>query len=58
VIKAGDGGYALALGIVQNRADTVALGVELGELGLTFLHLLEVDRHAQSAEAERDSRRG
>src|SRR3954451_20813365 len=39
---------------VHDRADAVPLGVQLGELGLALLHLLEVDRHAQAAEPERD----
>ena len=39
---------------VQHRADAVPLGVQLGEVRLALLHLFEVDRHAQTAEAERD----
>src|SRR3954447_2044729 len=39
---------------VHDRPDAVPFRVQLGELGLALLHLLEVDRHAQAAEPERD----
>ena len=39
---------------VHDRADAVALRVQLRELGLALLDLLEVDRHPQAAEPERD----
>ena len=39
---------------VHDRADAVALRVQRRELRLALLDLLEVDRHAQAAEPERD----
>jgi hypothetical protein len=39
---------------VHDRADAVALRVQLRELRRALLDLVEVDRHPQPAEAERD----